>query len=325
MLQLGLTIGQVVHDYGDVCQTITGLALKQKILLSGDEFRTLNLCLDDAIAEAVTEYSRGHERARESVIEEKEIERLGSLAHELRNLLSTATLALESIKSGRVALGGSTGLVLDRSLMGIGSLIDRTLAAVRLDAGIDRSEPISVAELVEGIEVSSSLQAKARDIHFLVQPVDRIVTIKGDWQVIAAALSNLLQNAFKYTRRQGRVSLITHTTADRVLFDVEDECGGLPPGKIENMFCAFADQRGIDRSGMGLGLSISMKAAIANGGELHVRDLPGKGCIFTLDLPRVPPPPLSLVRDSATSPASPEGTVNAKSDGSETPKARARA
>jgi signal transduction histidine kinase len=127
-----------------------------------------------------------------------------------------------------------------------------------------------------------------------VLPRRRPVTIEGDRQVLVAAVSNLLQNAFKFTRRNGNVSLTTRATADRVLFEVEDECGGLPPGKTEDLFRPF-EQKGPDRSGVGLGLSICLKAAQANAGEIHVRDLPGKGCVFTLDLPRMPPPPLSVV------------------------------
>jgi signal transduction histidine kinase len=122
-----------------------------------------------------------------------------------------------------------------------------------------------------------------------VTSVERAVTIEADRQSLAAALSNMLQNAFKFSRAQGHVSLTTRATADRVLFEVEDECGGLPPGKPEDLFRAF-EQRGPDRSGAGLGLAICLKAAKANGGQMRVRDLPGKGCIFTLDLPRKPPP-----------------------------------
>jgi signal transduction histidine kinase len=75
---------------------------------------------------------------------------------------------------------------------------------------------------------------------------------------------------------------------DRVLIEVEDECGGLPPGKLAEMFEPFS-QRGSDRSGLGLGLSICEKAAKASGGEVRARDLPLRGCVFTLDLPSVPP------------------------------------
>jgi hypothetical protein len=83
--------------------------------------------------------------------------------------------------------------------------------------------------------------------------------------------------------------LTVRATADRVLFEVEDECGGLPPGKAEDLFQPF-EQRASDRSGLGLGLSICRRAAKASDGDLRVRDMPGTGCVFTLDLPRKPPP-----------------------------------
>jgi signal transduction histidine kinase len=300
LLRMGLTIGQVVHDYGDICQTITELAVQQKVPISTDEFRTLNLCLDDAIAGAVTAYSQWHERT----IMDRETERLGMLAHEMRNLLNAAMLSFEVIKSGRVAVSGSTGLVHGRSLLGLRELVDRSLADVRLDAGIERHESISVAELIDEIQIGASLQAQVRELTLVVASVDRTVTIEADRQIVAAAVSNLLQNAFKFTRKHGAVTLTARPTADRVLFEVEDQCGGLPPGKTEDLFRSFT-QRGPDRSGLGLGLSICLKAAKASGGEIHVRDLPGKGCIFTLDLPRKPPPPLSLVGGEKSTTAAP--------------------
>jgi signal transduction histidine kinase len=281
LLRMGLTIGQVVHDYGDVCQTITELAVEQRAPIGSEDFRTLNLCLDDAIAEAVTEYSRQRER----VTAEQGTERLGALAHELRNLLNTAVLSFESIKSGRVAAGGSTAAMHGRTLMSLRDLVDRSLADVRLDSGIGHLEPISVTEFVEEIEIGALLQAQARGLALTVMSVDPSVRIEGDRQILAAALSNLLQNAFKFTRKHGSVFLRVLVKENRVLFEVEDECGGLPPGKSEDLFRPF-EQRGVDRSGVGLGLSICLKAAKANGGELHVHDVPGKGCIFTLDLPR---------------------------------------
>jgi signal transduction histidine kinase len=290
LLRMGLSIRQVVHDYGDVCQVITELAVQAKTPISGEEFRTLNLCLDDAIAAAVTEYAR----QRESSITNHGTERLGFLAHELRNLLNTATLSFDSIRSGRVAVGGSTSLVHSRTLLGLRDLIDRSLAEVRLDAGVEHSERISAFEFVEEVEISALLEAQSRGVHLTVAPIDRTITIQGDRQILAAAVSNLLQNAFKFTRKQSHVSLSVRATAERVFFDIEDECGGLPPGKQEDLFRPF-EQRGSDRSGAGLGLTICLKAAKANAGEIHVRDLPGKGCIFTLELPRLPPPPLSVV------------------------------
>jgi signal transduction histidine kinase len=164
-------------------------------------------------------------------------------------------------------------------------LIDRSLADVRLDAGIERLETISVADLIEEIEIPAWMIAQSRGLGLAVTSVDRTVTVRGDRQSLAAAMSNLLQNAFKFTRKHGKVSLRAIATVDRVLLEVEDECGGLPRGKTEDLFRPFS-QRGNDRSGVGLGLSICLKAARANAGQIRVRDLPGKGCVFTLDLPR---------------------------------------
>jgi signal transduction histidine kinase len=95
----------------------------------------------------------------------------------------------------------------------------------------------------------------------------------------------LLQNAFKFTSRPGHVWLRTRVTVDRVFIDVEDECGGLAPGLADSLFRPF-QQRSLDRSGLGLGLSISRKAIQSTGGDIHVCNLPGKACIFTIELPK---------------------------------------
>jgi hypothetical protein len=103
--------------------------------------------------------------------------------------------------------------------------------------------------------------------------------------MLASAVSNLLQNAFKFSRRDGSVSLTVTASGDRIRIEVEDECGGLPDGKIEELFLPF-EQQSSDRAGLGLGLSISRRAVQANDGKLHVRNLAGKGCVFTIELPR---------------------------------------
>jgi signal transduction histidine kinase len=122
--------------------------------------------------------------------------------------------------------------------------------------------------------------------------------VKADRQILAAAIANLLQNAFKFSRPGTTVSLRARCVDSRVLIEIEDECGGLPPGQTEALLQPFV-QQGTDRTGLGLGLSICSKAMKAISGDLRIRDLPGKGCIFTIDLPRLPPPSSSiLVRDT---------------------------
>jgi len=292
----GLTVAQVVHDYGDLCQVITELALEQEAVVGTEDFKTLNLCLDDAIASAVTEFSR----LREGAVEADGIERLGCLAHEMRNILNALTLSFASIRDGVVTPKGSTGEIHARNLTRLQTLVDRSLAGVRLDAGVENVERLAVCEVIAEVEIGAYLAAQSRGIRLSVTSVDANVVVIADRQNLIAALANLLQNAFKFTHANSRVWLRASATATRVLVEVEDECGGLPPGRAEDLFRPF-EQHAADRTGLGLGLAICLKAVRAMAGELRVRDLPGKGCIFTIDLPKQPPPPSSMrSRDDAT-------------------------
>jgi signal transduction histidine kinase len=277
----GFTVGQVVQDYGGLCQAITELAAESSTSISAEDFKALNGCLDTAVASAVTEFGRQQQRS----VADADVEELSILAHELRNALNRATLAFDVLQSGAVGMSGSTSGVVSRSLGRMRDLIDRSLAEVRLKAGIHRRTPISVAALIEEVAIAAAIEAANRGLQFTVEPVANDVTIEADSQMLVSALSNLLQNAFKFTHSAGHVSLKTHTTVDRVQIEVADACGGLPAGKIDDLFRMF-EQRGADRSGLGLGLAISRKGVEQSGGEIHVRDLPGKGCVFTVDLPR---------------------------------------
>jgi signal transduction histidine kinase len=285
LLKIGLTIGQVVHDYGNVCQVITELAVERAAPISNADFRTLNMCLDIAIAEAVTEFAR----QREQTITEHGVEQLGYLAHEMRNAVNTATLAFEAVRAGNVGIAGSTGTLLGRSLGTITDLVTRSLAEVRIDRGTPRDDRVLVADLLEETEIAAAMQARHRDIRLSIDSIPRGLTVIGDSQIIASILANLVQNACKFTREHGRVTLSTRTGGDRVSIDVADECGGLPPGKPEQLFGLYA-QRSADRSGLGMGLAISLKGARAVGGDIHVRDVPGTGCVFTVELRKAADP-----------------------------------
>jgi signal transduction histidine kinase len=280
LLLRGFTVDQVVHDYGDVCQAVTELAGEVDAPITTDEFRTLNKCLDDAIADAVTEHGRQHDR----VISDEQTERLGVLAHEMRNLLNSASLAFSALSSGSVGVGGSTAAVVERSLKGLRRLVDRSLTQVRLEAGIQNPERVPLADFLEEVRLSAILEANARSIQFTVPPVDPGVVVEVDKQTLASVLANLLMNAFKFSKRGGTVTLTTRVSDDRVLIEVADECGGLPVGEAEDLFRPF-EQRGTDRTGVGLGLAICLRGVEANGGTLRVRDNPGHGCVFTIDLP----------------------------------------
>ena len=210
--------------------------------------------------------------------------RLGRLAHELRNQVHVALLSLEVLQRGAVGIGGSTGAVLARSVVGLRDLIDSALAEVRLEAGVHHRDQVSLRGFVGEIVMAAQLHAASRKIELVVDIVDPALVINVDPQLLTSALMNLLHNAFKYTQASGRVVVRTRSEPGHVLIEVEDECGGLPG--TDDVFRAFGDRRGSDRLGLGLGLSISRRAVAADGGEIRALNLPGKGCISTMEFSR---------------------------------------
>jgi signal transduction histidine kinase len=251
-----------------------------------DEFRTLNRCLDNAIAMAVTEFSY----QRDFLLADKQVQalnvKIGFFAHELRNYLNTATLALYAMRDGNLGLTGATGTVLDRALVGMRGLIDRSLSDVRMNAGLQpRIAPFVLADFINELKLSGTLEAQVRQCVLVVSAVDTSLAIDADRELLLSAVGNLLQNAFKFTRPGTEVHLNAYSVGERIFIDVEDHGEGLPPADMDTMFLPFT-QGGEDRSGLGLGLSISRRSVEANGGILSVRNKPQAGCIFTIDLPR---------------------------------------
>lgn len=280
-LKLGYAITEAVQSYNIIYQSIVESATIANYEIEESDLRNLNLSLDTAIAQAVTQFERRQLRTQH----ENEVQRVGFLAHELRNSLQSATIALEMIETGTLGFEGQTGNLLRSSLARMANLIDSTLTNVRLQIEPDVDlERLRVHDIISEVEVTASYQARSREIELCIES-QREIAVMADRQLLVSALSNLVQNALKFTHPNGRIQVRTIDTDDRVLIEVEDECGGLPEGKIEELFEPGV-QLGGDRTGVGLGLAIARQALERNDGQLLVRDIPGKGCIFTIDLPK---------------------------------------
>ena len=126
LLHRGYSVDQVVHDYGDVCQTVTALAVEQKADISTDEFRTLNRCLDNAIADAVAAFgSAGRESLSAQAANLQQ--RLVVFANEQQRLVKIITHAYTAIQTGNVAVNGATGALLMHALVELEALTTRTM------------------------------------------------------------------------------------------------------------------------------------------------------------------------------------------------------
>jgi len=280
----GSTYTQIVRDYGNVCQAITRLAQETNAPITADEFHTLNRCLDEAIAGAVTECARLRERS----LDEEGRARVGAVAGAFGNPLGAALLAYEVLRTGAVGIGGSTGTELGRNLRRVATLIERTMAEVLLDAGKMSTARVSISELVEELEIGAFSEAHARSLVLSVAPLERGVEVDVDRRLLTVAVDTLLQNAFAFSRPKGHVALNISRSTACVSIEVEDECGGLPAGRLEELSRALAGQ-GVGRAALGPGLTISRRCIEAMGGQTLVRDKPGVGCAFTIELPRPAP------------------------------------
>ena len=139
----------------------------------------MNRCLDDAIASAVTEYGRGNQ-SRLDAETTRDDERLGFLAHEIRNLVGTASVAFEVLRTGNVGVGGSTGGVLQRSLAALRDLINRSVAEVRLrQERRDRSQ-FGLAEFLAELAPAAVLEAGARGLTLHVEDGDTAARLEAD-------------------------------------------------------------------------------------------------------------------------------------------------
>jgi signal transduction histidine kinase len=286
LLLQGFTVSQVVQDYGDVCQSVTSLAVELDAPISTDDFRTLNRCLDDAIAGAVTAY--GHERNQSTLDGEsaRGSARVGFLAHQVRNLTNTAIVAFEALQRGNVGVGGSTAMVLKHTLVSMRALTGRSLSELRLAQPGLKREPFLVSGLIDELAAAATLEANAKGITLTMMPVDDGVTIEADRQILGAVVGNLLQNAFTFTRPHTTVTLRVCASEERVLIEILDECVGLPGENVADLFRPF--EKLADGAGPGLGLAFSRWGVEANDGRIYARNLPDHGCVFTIDLPRLP-------------------------------------
>jgi signal transduction histidine kinase len=276
--RLGLDIKLASLSLGVISAATGELAARSALSFPASDYRLFNECLDEGAASAISEYwNAAHEDQ-----EYEHAKRLGSFAHELRNSLSTATMAFEVLRSGQLGVTGSTGDVLHRSLQRMQGLLAQTLLAATLQARASlHPRRINVEHLLATL-AGEAVTERGIDIQV---SVEQALEVDADETVLVSAVNNLLQNAVKFTRTGGRVQLKAHATSDGVVcIQVEDECGGLPGGNTQDLFKPF--NRGNDRRSTGLGLAITREAVTALGGEVSACDRPGQGCVFSLRLPR---------------------------------------
>ena len=189
------------------------------------------------------------------------------------------------VKEGVVGTASTTNALLERNLQRMRDLIDRSFSEFRMhkDPTVDR-RPLLLFLAVEEVLATAGEDARSKGLSLMVE-VDHQLQANVDRNYLISALANLLQNAIKFSKSGGTIWVRGLDAGSTVVLEVEDQCGGLPKGKPK-LFRPFT-QKNSDKTGLGLGLSISRRAVALNDGNLSVRDIPGTGCVFSITLPKI--------------------------------------
>lgn len=286
--RLGYDLASVMREYSAVREALARVIAANEDRVSIQGTLTLFASVVLGMADSASRYTALHEMRMEA----QTSEHIAFLAHELRNPLSSAAMALALMRDKGELLASRTAAALERGILRTLRLVDDSLVTVKLRAlgRLDR-RPIDVSAFLEDIVADSMFDADAKGIVFTASGEGRAVV---DVKALRSAVSNLVRNAVKFTKPGGAVTVRGRCVDSRFVVEVEDECGGIGEAQIDKLFDPFV-QVGQDRSGFGLGLAIARQVASAHDGQVRVHDLPHRGCVFMLDLPQEPalPPPSS--------------------------------
>ncbi|HEV2549812.1 MAG TPA: chemotaxis protein CheB [Stellaceae bacterium] len=222
---------------------------------------------------------------------------LAAASHDLRQPLQTLSL-LQGILAKKVTDPDASKLVgrLEETLGAMSGMLDTLLDINQLEAGIVRPSLVtfSLKDLLERLRTEFAYHAAARGLGWHVVPCRLFV--RSDPRLLEQLIRNLLSNAVKYTER-GRVLLGCRRHGDKLSIEVWDTGPGIPEGQLKAIFEEFHQLENATRErsrGLGLGLAIVQRLADLLGHPVDVRSRPGKGSVFTVEVP--------LGREDAASP-----------------------
>jgi signal transduction histidine kinase len=282
-VRLGFDIDQLVREFILLRRVLTDIAREEELVSDDLHNERLADLADAAIAKAVSSYTA----SRDLASRRDQAEHIGFITHELRNPLSTATLAAARLrKMPRVVeTAGETLDMLDRGLHRIASQIDTVLVTQGLEAREMECRPldVSLGQIMADARRAAVLEADNKGIE-LITRYDPDILIHVDPGLATSALQNVIDNAVRFTDR-GRVDVVTDNQASQVIIHVYDNCDGLSPEELKTIFEPFERAH---RGKPGLGLAIARRAVEAQGGQIGAESTGESGCHFWLSLPKPP-------------------------------------
>lgn len=272
-------IAEVVREYAFVIEEVRIWLEERGEQVSVQDYSFFSLAIFELTAESARRYAKFQ---AERVARERS-EYVAGIAHQLRTPVSTLNLLVQQLERGQGAADARTLERLHRTVGRLGRLVDGILRLERFkpEELPIHPESIAPAQLIDELVADYAHDARGKGLRLDVS-ANRSARMEVDRDLLVDALGNLIQNAIKYTAR-GFVRVTLEEREDAVVFKVEDSGPGISPERQRELFRpVLPGQPG----GVGLGLSIAFRAALAQGGALELESEPGRGSTFLLRLPR---------------------------------------
>ncbi len=217
---------------------------------------------------------------------------LSNISHELRTPLTSILAFVETLEDGAIDDSENNRRflgVIRRNAERMHELIADILELSMIESGnvSIQARPVHAAKLVDEVFTSLSSKAAAREVE-LINRVPQAVRTAADPIRLEQMLTNLIDNAIKFNRRGGRVTVAAAVSDEKVSISVTDTGEGILPDHLPRLFERFyRSDRGRTREvgGTGLGLAIVKHLARLHGGGVSVASTPAEGTTFTIELP----------------------------------------
>jgi PAS domain S-box-containing protein len=315
-LRRALVDGEGVSEYRAVWPdgSVRWIQARGKVFFdeAGEPWRWIGINMDVTERKQMDESLRRQTEALREADRRKD-EFLATLAHELRNPLAPISNALQilTLRGDDPTLVAQTKEVMERQVHQMSRLVDDLLEVSRIGRGKISLEkaPVDLAEVVATAVETSRPLVEAHHHTLTVSLPKRRARVEADGARLAQVLSNLLNNAAKYTEDGGRIDLIVEQAQGEAVIRVRDNGIGIAPERLPSVFDMFKQIEGAaDRSqgGLGIGLTLARRLIEMHGGkiEAHSAGL-GKGSEFVTRLPALVEPAPELTPEPAEGPAAP--------------------
>ena len=247
----------------------------------------------DILFRDITERKQSEEKLKEA--DRRKDEFLAMLAHELRNPLAPISAAAELLQISNLDQGRirKTSEIIGRQVSHMTNLVEDLLDVSRVTQGLVKldNESLDIAHIVSQAVEQVTPIIRSRRHHLQLHLSPEMATVVGDQKRLVQVISNILNNAAKYTQNGGHILLKTEVHDSHVIIEVSDNGIGMTPDLAAQAFNLFAQaERTSDRAGGGLGLGLALVKSLL---ELHGGTVKcesegvGKGSKFTVCLPRL--------------------------------------